>query len=743
MRRLHARWRQVGWSLLLVAAIPFAVDGGLSAWNATHNDVLEWMPGDFQAAKDLAEFGQYFQSDELMMVSWEGQTSRSQAAAELAEALSSSDLFRRVVTPSELLNFFAESPLNLSESQALERTRGWLTNRAGDQCGIIALVSPAGANDRPGAVRVIEDAASSIDVLRGVRLRLAGPSVEAVAVDKASQQGLLMLNLLSFAVCVGMLSCLLRSLRGTLLIFSLAFFNELLCLAIIWHTGAQMDSVLLLSANLTFVLSISIGVHLLNYYFDAQADVALPAAPKAAYDAAIKPTAFSVLTTAIGLLSLTTNSLRPLSKFGLYSALGLGVAAAVMLVYVPLHLELWPLARRRSPAQRTPASDEAARLSQPMRVLCTVATAAAIAVTLIGLVGATRLKTAVGVAELLPSDSPIIQDYRWIEDRIGPLVPVEIVLTASAGDAREMVAQYRVVQATHQELAEAFPNATPVSALNFAAPLPDASRGFRYTVRLAAFRNALAQSEERLAEIGFIRTDAGERRWRISLRTSLFKEQEFGEMLRRVRAIVDQQVRDRGFEEPVSVLVAGGAPLIHQAQQRVLIDLLKSFSLAFILVAVALVVLFRSVARSLLAMIPNLFPIAVLFGLMGWLGFPAEVGTVLTASAALGIAVDDTLHFLTWRAKAASAGASPYQATRHAYRSCGVAMVETSLVCGLGLAVFTASGFRPISRFGACMSVLLALALFADLVVLPAILHSPLGWFFDRTATSTKQASEI
>ena len=92
----------------------------------------------------------------------------------------------------------------------------------------------------------------------------------------------------------------------------------------------------------------------------------------------------------------------------------------------------------------------------------------------------------------------------------------------------------------------------------------------------------------------------------------------------------------------------GVIPLIYKAQRELLNDLVESFLLAFGVIALVMIVVLRDLRSGLLAMVPNIFPAVVIFGLMGWCSIWIEIGSIMTASAAMGIAVDDTFHLLTW-----------------------------------------------------------------------------------------------
>ena len=131
-------------------------------------------------------------------------------------------------------------------------------------------------------------------------------------------------------------------------------------------------------------------------------------------------------------------------------------------------------------------------------------------------------------------------------------------------------------------------------------------------------------------------------------------------------------------------------------------------------------------------MIPNVFPIVVIFGFMGWIGSLIDIGTMMTASVAMGVAVDDTVHFLTWFRRGIMSGLNRRGAVRMAYERCATAMIETTLIGGLGLGVFALSTFTPTQRFGYLMMFLLAAALVGDLIFLPALLTGPLGKLFTK-----------
>jgi len=135
----------------------------------------------------------------------------------------------------------------------------------------------------------------------------------------------------------------------------------------------------------------------------------------------------------------------------------------------------------------------------------------------------------------------------------------------------------------------------------------------------------------------------------------------------------------------------------------------------------------RSILGGLIAMLPNLFPTVVMFGLLGWNGQSIDIGSVMTASVALGIAVDGTFHFLKWFIHATKQGASQAAAISSAFHHCGSALIQTTLICACGLLVYSWSDFLPARNFALILMLMLVAALLGDMILLPALLASTLG----------------
>lgn len=188
---------------------------------------------------------------------------------------------------------------------------------------------------------------------------------------------------------------------------------------------------------------------------------------------------------------------------------------------------------------------------------------------------------------------------------------------------------------------------------------------------------------------------------------------------------------DHADPPTVRAVYTGVVPLVFKTQRQLLVSLRESMILAAVTIGLVMSLVLRNPVAGLISMIPNVFPLVLVFGILSWMGVKVDVGTMMSASVALGVAVDDTIHFLTWFRRGTTQGLDRPSAAMLAYDRCGAAMAQTTLIAGLGMAMFVVSQFMPTQRFGLMMVSSLAAALVGDLVLLPALLCGPLGRFLE------------
>ena len=786
--------------LFLLAAIlaAFAVYGAIGALKTTSNRIIDWLPVEFEQTRLLLEFVSEFGSEEFLMVSWRGcilEDPRLEAmATELRGAREAGDpsnhYFAPVLTGPDVLADLQATPLNLDRTTALRRLEGLFVGADHQTtCLILALKHPPTVVRRD-AVEAVYACADRVEGLAREQIRMAGSTLDGVAIDNASQNSIVLLTCISFAVIL-LLACLsLRSVGLALLVCMGALLNQQLTLAAIYYSGWHLDSVLLMAPPMVFVLSVSAAIHLVNYYQDACITHGEQRAPQQALAVAFAPCLLASLTTAIGLISLLVSYLVPLQKFGIYAATGLLLALPTLFLFLPACLAFWSdrqLARQdRSPPRAS--SPPAAKPFSWDLIYAIVSRGRFIIIALTSIllivagVGVRYTKGTAFLLDMFSTDARIVQDYRWLESNIGPLVPVEVILRLPriSPDPQPyetpMLDRMQWVRQLQQTIRDTPDIDAVVSAVTFAPEIPQRPiHGLRLAARMrrTALEKNLRNRRQELVRVGYLRETPDALWFRVSGHVAAGRRANYDQLMsdlgRRIAPVL-QSVQE--VFPDASTLVCGGVPLVQKTQRQMVDDLLHSFSIAFALITVTMVILlvwmslrdlgaqevkqiwrpglWMAIGAGLVAMVPNVIPCLAIFGAMGWAGVTVEVGTVMTASAAMGIAVDDTLHFVFWFRRGITRGHNRAQAVRFAYDHCGMAMVQTTIICGLGLLVFAASQFGPTSRFAWLMCAMLFMALVADLIILPALLLSPLGRLFagprlpgDQNPAAAHQNTEL
>ncbi|MCO8122305.1 MMPL family transporter [Stieleria sp. TO1_6] len=726
--------------VVMVLAIPLIIWGALMALRSTSNDPRQWLPRSFAATDTYDWFQLHFGSDEIAVVSWPGCTLDDPRVDQLAAALTATPFYDRALSGPDVVHELMQPPLEFSRNAAISRLRGTLVDPDTETTCLVLSTSAEGRSDRVQAVQQINDSAKQECGLDESELRLAGPTVDAAAIDLESRRLLFQLAGLSALVSFLIASIRLRSVRLATMVFVVAVYSTAVALAVMHFTGGTMNLLMTMLPPLLYVLSISSAVHLANYYRDAVADSASsgsmgPLATTVSHG--WLPCSLAAFTTAIGLASLLMSKIEPIRMFGLYSAIGVVVSVGVLFLFLPAALHLFPprpkpdatesvTGQTRAADQR---ADQAAGLSGTMirwisrhHLLLTLV---CVAVMVFCAWGLPHIKSTVRLQDRFLPSSDAIQDYKWLEENLGPMVPLEVVVHFDRQDPRDTMQRMHVVAEVQNQIHSMDEAVATMSAVNLS---PGLTRG--RSVRDVVQRTLVNsdRTHQRLVGAHFLADTDDEQLWRITVRAKAIGDLDYGQFAESLR----QTIRPLLEQNKVRGTYTGVIPLIYKAQRQLLQDLFRSFLAAFGVIALVLMVVLRSITAALLAMIPNLFPAIVIFGGLEWINIPIQIGSVMTASAALGIAVDDTVHFLTWFRRGISNGLSRREALQDAFGRCSGAMVHTTLICAGGLIVFAASSFVPILHFAWLMVFLLLAALVGDLVLLPAILAGPLGRGFVR-----------
>jgi len=245
-------------------------------------------------------------------------------------------------------------------------------------------------------------------------------------------------------------------------------------------------------------------------------------------------------------------------------------------------------------------------------------------------------------------------------------------------------------------------------------------------------RDALPESRRETASLLLLAELSGERTalhthlsadrrvLRLTFRADDLGARNYLALEKRMRRWIAERVD--GSATPIRAQITGTSQVGYGGIDSLIRDLLTSLAYAFVIIFVTLALLFRDWRIAALAMLPNCLPIVVVLGGMGWAGRHLETLSAMVFSIGLGIAVDDTIHYLARYCQEVRRGATPEEAVRTTGRRTGRAIIYTSLLLLAGFGVLYTSVFPPNKMFAVLASIVIGSALFADLVMLPALL---------------------
>lgn len=748
--------RALGLLMLVAFLLPVVLLGAKITLRGNRNDVKEWLPASYKETGEYKWFQKNFANETFVLISWDGCTLGDERVKILSEKLmpevpvqgQGPKLFNRLITGQTAVDQMTAPPLSLSETEAISRLRGSLIGpdpKVNQTCVVLTL-SKAGKESPRKAVDMIYNTALESGVAKEA-IHMGGPPVDNVALDKEGERMLLLLAGLSGLIGLGLSWWYMQNARLTALVLASSVYGAALSLAIVTFTGNTMDSILLNMPSIVYTMGMSGAIHIINYWRHNAAQYGMEGAATRGLKMAWLPCFLSASTTSLGLISLCSSELNPICKFGFYAALGVMSTLTLLYTFVPSALELWgPKVARIDPNNPVILDERELghrrRMGWIARTVCAhqrLVWASFLIVMGVCGYGLTRCSTTVNLMALFSKNSQIVHSYAWLEDHLGPLVPMEIVVRLDEKTCNlTFLDRLELVQRIQRQVEKLKDVGSSLSAATFAGDLGTPLNGKGSSLartRRSVLNKRLTEHRADFLKGDYLAEDDGQELWRINARVAALKNVDYGMFVDDIKAVVEPIIkseRDKGFKGIDGVVYTGLTPLVYKAQHSLLSGLITSFCWAFAMIAAVMAIRFRSIIAGLLTMVPTVWPVAVVFGMMGWLKIDIDIGTMMTAGVAMGVCVDDTLHYATWFRRGLLMGLDRFQATRFAYENAAKAMYQSSFVVAFGLAAFGVSAFMPTRRFGILMLTLLNFGLLADLVLTPAMMAGPLGYFFSK-----------
>jgi uncharacterized protein len=702
------------WRALAVAALPVAVLAWPAASVPTDNSLAVWFVQDDPALERYRSFMREFGNDEVVVLAYRAaagitaeEMGLQQAAGEgllevdgVARVLSAASLMQLVPGPAEAT--WGLRRLGLATDDGVLAIYAWLEPREDLDARRGAILD--------SMVAVVAETLGEA----GRTVRWAGVGVLYEGLNRQTERDASLFLGMAILVMAGLLRLVLGRWSAVALALTAPLVATAAVVGTVAWTGHSMNLVMAALPALVLVIGVAGAVHIYLEWFRARRDSpAGTVTERRALAAEVVsrmavPTLFAAVTTALGFLALMSSRMAVVRELGMFAAVGVLTvwALTVLIAAAGLSLLDLPVPERAFGGrirQRLAVLGPALRRRRAL-VWLGFGVAAAVL-----MAGASRVVVDTHTIGLLPETSRVVQDSRWIEANLGLYTPLEFVVRPPGGQAMALgsldgIRRWQAVAESHPGVDRTLA-VTDLIALS-GRPVPASAEEARATIQ--AYRAATGDD---LSD--YVSGDG--RATRVTAFVPMGTARDFAAA---VRALTAEGDRAMGAEGSFSA--AGYLPLYVRIVDYTVSSALLGLGLAFLAVFVVLALLLRSGWMVMAAIPPNLFAVATVFGVMGWVGIPLDIATATVGAIVLGIAVDDTVHFLHRYAAARANGA--VEPAVDALIGAGPALVLTSVVLALGLAVLTAAGSLSIVYFGLLTALAVTAALLADLLLLPTLL---------------------
>ncbi len=579
-------------------------------------------------------------------------------------------------------------------------------------------------------------------------LHLGGVPMIAVDMMHFIRHDLLVFGIAVVAILALLLGAFFRSARWVLLPLLNAFAGTLASVGLLAVVGWPLTVVSSNFVALLLIFSLSLSIHLVVRYRELQR--ARPHAPgewlvRETVRSKFAPSLYTVLTTMVAFASLVVSGIRPGIDFGWIMVAGLTIAFILVFTLLPGTLLLLGPAPPPRPVRWTSGVTAwfARRASQsPAVVIVACAVLAALSA-----VGMSQLAVENRFIDYFDADTEIHRGLRLIDEKLGGTTPLDVIVDAPPAEAPDTALPEDALFAL---LDEADGGITARSYWFNAVRLEHVRAVHRYLESLPQTGKvlSLATALEVLAEVSSeadVRDDLFlallHKRLPPAIRAQLidpylsadgrqvrFAVRVFESDPELARAALLDDIRAQLTGElglaSEQVHLSGMLVLYNNLLQSLFRSQILTLGAVFGVILLTFAVVFRSWRVAGVAIVPNVLAAAVVLGLLGGAGIPLDIMTITIAAITIGIAVDDTIHYVhryreEWQVDGSYAGA-----LARAHASIGLAMYYTTMTVTVGFAVLAASNFTPTIYFGVFTALAMLAALVANLLLLPVLLKA-------------------
>lgn len=675
---------------LLLAVAPLAMAGSALK---PDNSLSVWFVENDPALVSYRQFVREFANDEVVAIAYRApgdalSPEESALQRSLVERLRRIDGVERVTAPAPLADSMRVRALALGYVRQI----GLLSEDGRTATVLVQMAARDDIDAVRGDIldRIRAEAAATLDAA-GRQTHFAGIGVLYDALNRQTIKDSGFYLGIAFVVMAVLLWFALRRWRAVAIALIPPVIVSSMTTGLFVLTGRPFTQVTSILPMLVLVIGLSDAIHLVSHYY-AERRAAGPLDRDARRELVARsgawvalPNLFTALTTAAGFLALASSRMPAIRDLGLFAGISMLILWVMTLLVGTAALAIWdvPPPPERPQEGRLDRALAALSVGIPRRRWAVLGLMSALTAVL--LIGAARVRADTYTIELLPPDHAARTDSRWIERNAGNYTPLEFVVRVERGELRAEVIQ---AIGRWQRRAEA---------------RADVGRTFGVA--------------DHRATPGGPYLSADRREMRVTAFVPMTSTRGFADAVRALEA-----EGARVLPAGTTIRASGYLPLYLRIVDYVVSGTVWGLAISTVIVFAMVGVLLRSFWLTLAAMPTNLFPVALVFGIMGWTGIPLDIATATIGAIVLGIAVDDTIHFLFRYRAEREAGLSREEAVGRTYRETGRAVVFASMVLAIGFAVLATSSSQSIAYFGIVASLSIVGAMLADLFLLPVLL---------------------
>lgn len=521
-----------------------------------------------------------------------------------------------------------------------------------------------------------------------------------------------------------------RSFRATLIALVVVSIGVMWTFGIIGLLGYEITVLTALIPPLIIVIGIPNCIFLINKY---QQEVKLHGNKVRSLQRVItkigNATLMTNATTATGFATFILTESTLLKEFGIVASLSILSIFMLSILIIPILYSFLPYPKERHLNHLNRRWTSAfvnwmARMVKERRITIYITAVSLLALSMIGIF---QIKISGSLIEDMPQNTQFFEDIRFFENEFNGIMPMEIMIDTKRKKGVMKLSTLKRMDELEDLIIEIPQLSRPVSVVS----LVKYSKQAYYNGNPKYYQ--LPTSQENSFILSYAKNSNTETDMLTSFvdstgryaRITTFMKDIGTDKMERIEEDLQSEINKLFPADNYNVIMTGKALVFQKGTKYLIKNLIISLSLAILLIALFMAYLFRSFRMIVISLIPNLLPLIITAGLMGYLGVPIKPSTILVFSIAFGISVDDTIHFLAkYRQELQANNWKIKRSVYGALRETGVSMFYTSIVLFFGFSVFTLSSFGGTVALGALVSATLLFAMLSNLLLLPSLLLS-------------------